>query len=83
MDYKKFIKLDNIVINLEKIQYLEFSTDELLISIKESESEIMNFQFDSKEYFERFKSYIQMYSTEFLCKRIEDSKQKILVENAK
>ena len=82
MEYKKFITLDNLILNLEKIQYFKLNPENISVLIKESDAEIMNFKFKSEENFERFKSYIQLYSTEFECIQVEKEEKQILTENA-
>jgi len=77
MNYKTFVKLGNKSFNITKVDFLEFDEDELTVSVYIN-YETMKFKFKKEEQFNRFVSYVKLYSTEFDCdvERVDESEKK-------
>lgn len=66
MNYKTFVKLGSKSFNITKIDFLEFDEDELTVSVYIN-YETMKFKFKKEEAFNRFVSYVKLFSNEFDC----------------
>ena len=66
MDNKIFIKLGNKSFNLSKVDFIELDQEKLCVEIIINFDSI-KFKFDSEETFNRFASYVRLFSTEFDC----------------
>lgn len=64
MNNKPFIKLGNKSFNVLKINYLEINDKELSVEI-EIDSTKKKFKFKDQTDYNRFTSYIKLFSTEF------------------
>jgi len=64
MNNKQFIKLGNKSFNIQMISYLNLNDDDLSVSM-EINFESTKFKFKNEEQYNRFKSYIRLFSTEF------------------
>jgi hypothetical protein len=64
MNYKPFIKLGNKSFNLQMISYINLNDDDLTVTI-EINFDIKKFKFNNEENYNRFKSYIRLFSTDF------------------
>jgi hypothetical protein len=66
MNYKTHIKLGNKTINISKIDYMDFNQEKLMVTVNIN-FEVMKFKFSKEESYNRFLSFIKLYSTEFDC----------------
>jgi hypothetical protein len=82
MNLKPFVKLGNKSFNIHSITYMDMNDDELIVTI-ETSFETKKFKFKSEENFNRFKSYVKLFSTEFntdveMIENIDDNKKPLL-----
>lgn len=78
MEYKGYIKLDNKLFNINKIDFFEFIDEELSVLIVIS-NQNFKFKFDKEEHYARINSYMKLFYNEFNnCKYINESKPEIL-----
>lgn len=82
MNLKPFIKLGNKSFNIGMISYMNMDDDELTVTLEIS-YEVKKFKFQNEEAYNRFKSYVKLFSTEFntdveLIEQTNDSKKPLL-----
>jgi hypothetical protein len=82
MNLKPFIKLGNKSFNIGMISYMNMDDDELTVTLEIS-YEVKKFKFQNEESYNRFKSYVKLFSTEFntdveLIEQTSDSKKPLL-----
>ena len=82
MNYKNFIKLGNQSFNLNKIDYIKLNSEDLTVSISLSPGfESIKFNFDSLSEFNRFNSYIKLFSTDFNATHIDVDNPPIILKD--
>lgn len=64
MNQKTFITLGNKSFNIHMISYIDMNDEELIVTL-ELNFETKKFKFKSEENYNRFKSYVKLFSTEF------------------
>ena len=64
MNQKTFITLGNKSFNIHMISYMDLNDEELTVTI-ELNFETKKFKFKNEENYNRFKSYVKLFSTEF------------------
>jgi hypothetical protein len=74
MNNKPFIKLGNKSFNIQMINCFSLNDDDCTVVI-DINFEIKKFRFKSEEQYNRFKSYLRLFSTEF------DSEIEMINEN--
>jgi len=66
MNYKPFIKLGNKSFNLQMISYLNLNDEDRTVTLNINlEKSYHKHKFDTDETYQRFKSYIRLFSTDF------------------
>lgn len=65
MNQREFIRIGNRTINLNLIRQINFSKDDLSISLHIANDEVVSFDFVTEPDYLRFETFINMYSTRF------------------
>lgn len=66
MESKIFIKLGNKSLNLSKVDFIELDQEKLSVFLSIN-FDNMKFKFKDEESFNRFVSFVRLFSTEFDC----------------